>query len=97
MIRPRWLRRPSADEPNGSGLRPDPAWVEAELNRYYRAGQSWAEKKGVLFLNLNHDDVLPKSTDHFVDDHTLTKAGSHRVAEAAVPIFAGAIKKILAK
>lgn len=96
LKRPRWLKRPSPDEPGGSGLRPDPAWVEAELNRYYGEGEKWAEKAGVAFVNLNRDELLPKSTAHFVDDSTLTLAGSRRVAEEVAPVLAAAIKKFLA-
>ena len=96
LKRPRWLKRPTVQDPEGSGVRPDPAWVESELNRYYEAGAKWAAKADVPFVNLNRDDVLPKNVENFVDDLMLTQVGSQRVTDEVSPVFASAIKKFLA-
>lgn len=96
LNRPRWTKRPTVQDTNGAGLRPDPAWVEDELNRYYNAAESWAGRERVPFVNLNRTTALPKSTINFVDDTTLTNAGSQSVADEVAPAVAVAIKKVLA-
>ncbi len=97
LKRPRWLKRPTPESPNGSGLRPDPAWVERELTRYYDAGEDWAVSADVPFVDLNRETVLPKSVENFVDDTMLTQAGSERVKDEVLPVFDSLIKKFLAK
>lgn len=97
MKRPRWLKRPSVSDPEGAGLRPDPGWIERELNRYYAAAAAWAAKTGVPFIDLNREEVLSKSMENFVDDVMLTQMGSTRVAEEVEPVFDQAIVKFLAK
>ncbi len=97
LKRPRWLVPPSASDEEGRGLRPDPSWVERELERYYGKAAEWASKADVPFLNLNREEVLAKSTENFVDDVHLTLHGSRRVADEVLLLFSSEIKKILAK
>ena len=97
LKRPRWLRRPAEEDRLGSGLRPDPAWVQSELNRYYAAARAWAEKRVIPFVNLNRDVVLAKDVENFVDDTMLTQLGSQRVTAELSPLFFSLVKKFLAK
>lgn len=97
LKRPRWLVRPGSHSEESRGLRPDPTWVENELERYYEAAGEWAAKSNIPFLNLNREEVLAKSTENFVDDVMLTLQGNRRVADEALPVFSTLVKKILAK
>jgi hypothetical protein len=96
LKRPRWMKRPTVSDPDGSGVRPDPGWVEREMNRYYSAALEWASKADVPFVDLNRDDVLAKNVENFVDDVMLTQAGSQRVSDEVSPVFASVMKKFLA-
>ena len=78
-------------------MRPDPAWVELELNRFYEAADDWAAKEGLSFVNLNQNHVLPKTVANFVDETMLNQAGSQRVADEVSPAVTSSIKKVLAK
>ena len=97
LNRPRWSKRPTVEDPTGSGFRPDPGWVHRELQRYYSAAESWAAEKQVPFVNLNRETVLAKKVTNFVDDDMLTNEGSQRMADEVAPSIAFAIKKVLAK
>ncbi|MDF1784233.1 MAG: hypothetical protein P1U82_00045 [Verrucomicrobiales bacterium] len=97
LNRPRWIKRPTIEDPNGVGMRPDPAWVELELNRFYEAADDWAAKEGLSFVNLNQNHVLPKTVANFVDETMLNQAGSQRVADEVSPAVTSSIKKVLAK
>lgn len=97
LNRPRWTKHPTAQDPNGVGMRPDPAWVEQQLNRFHEAADSWAAKEGLSFVNLNQEHALPKTIANFVDDTMLTQVGSQRVADEVAPAVTSSIKKVLAK
>lgn len=94
--RPRWRQFPSAETGSGIGYRPDPAWVEAELTRYYVEAAKWCETAGVPFLNLNDKSVLPKTVEQFFNDTMLTNVGSKHVAAVVQPVLAPVVKKFLA-
>ena len=96
LSRPRWTKRPTVADPNGAGLRPDPAWVERELNRFYDSADDWASKEDLSFVNLNQESVLAKTVENFVDDTMLTQVGSQRVADELAPAVTSSIKKVLA-
>ncbi len=96
LKRPRWEQYPSASNPQGRGLRPDPGWVENELNRYYRAADDWCIQTGVAFVSLNDDFTLAKNVNHFLDDMTLTLEGSRVVANVMTPVVSRVVEKILA-
>ncbi|MDB4491565.1 hypothetical protein N9260_00925 [bacterium] len=97
LSRPRWTKRPTVADPNGAGLRPDPSWVERELNRFYDSADDWASKEDLSFVNLNQESVLAKTVENFVDDTMLTQVGSQRVADELAPAMTSLIKKVLAK
>jgi hypothetical protein len=93
--RPRWRQYPS-ELGAGVGYRPDPAWVERELTRYYAEASKWCKTAGVPFLNLNDKSVLPKTLEHFFNDSMLTNLGSKLVASKVQPVLAPVVKKFLA-
>ncbi len=94
--RPRWHRFPSQESGGGLGFRPDPAWVQQELDRYYVSAAAWCSSAKVPFLNLNNKEVLPKTLEQFFNDTTLTNAGSKHVASKVQPLLVPVVEKILA-
>jgi hypothetical protein len=87
LRRPRWDKFPLQDGSDGVGVRPDPTWVEEELNRYYEAAAAWSKKRQVSFLSLNGEWTLPKNVEHFMDECSLTDAGSRRVANEVFEVL----------
>ncbi len=64
--------------------RPDPAWVEREMDRYAAAVETMAKSAGLPWLNLN--GRVPRDLDHFFNDVILTDQGALVVARELLPV-----------
>lgn len=64
--------------------RPDPAWVERELERYATAVEGLAKKADLPWLNLN--GRVPRDLEHFFSDVILTDRGAAVAAGLLLPV-----------
>ncbi|MES2708724.1 MAG: hypothetical protein V4726_19165 [Verrucomicrobiota bacterium] len=71
-------------------LRPDPTWVERELQRYGDAAEKLAAESGIPWLDLN--GRVPRSLDHFFSDVMLTDEGAAAAARLLLPTVEPVVK-----
>ncbi len=65
-------------------VRPEPAWVEREMNRYADAAAAFAATAKLPWLNLN--GRVPRDMQYFFSDVILTDAGAALVASELLPV-----------
>lgn len=70
--------------------RPDPGWVESELERYYSAASRLCAAAGIPFITLQ-GTVLPGRAN-FYTESTLTDEGASMAAEALLPVVERSLK-----
>jgi hypothetical protein len=70
--------------PKATFRRPDPAWVERQMDRYAAAVEAMAKSAGLPWLNLN--GRVPRDLDHFFNDVILTDKGAAVVARELLPV-----------
>jgi len=64
--------------------KPEPAWVESELNRCYAAASRLCAPAGVPFINLQK--VILQTRENFLTEAILTDAGAVEVADKIAPL-----------
>ncbi len=76
-------------------VRPDPAWLAAEMARYNRLQRDLARRHGAHYVDL--PARMASDLRHFIDDCHFTDAGSRAVAEAVLPEVLAAVRRVLAR
>lgn len=79
----------------GGPVRPDPAWLAAEMARYNRLQRELAGRHGAHYVDL--PARVPSDLRHFIDDCHFTDEGSRAVAEAVLPEVLAAARRVLAR
>ena len=81
--------KPSAT--GGPAFRPAPAWVAAELDRYGREAEKFAEENKLVWFDLN--GKVGKLSENFYSDVMLTDAGAKEAARLLAPVVAPVVKE----
>ena len=76
-------------------VRPEPAWLAAEMARYNRLQRELAGRHGARYVDL--PARIPADLGHFIDDCHFTDAGSRAVADAILPETLAAVRSALAR
>jgi hypothetical protein len=63
--------------------KPEPAWVEKELYRYYTKAKEYANEARVPFVDLQGD--VPQDASCFMTESMLTNKGAEKVADLLLP------------
>ncbi len=77
-------------DPKSKIIRPAPAWVAAELERYATEAAAFASKNQIPWIDLN--GRVPKLASHFFTDTLLTDTGAECAAEHLLPLVEPIIK-----
>jgi len=73
-------------------VRPDPAWVERELDRYAEAAEAFATTAKLPWVNLN--GRVPRDTANFFSDVIFTDAGAAAAARELLPVVEPVVRAL---